>query len=358
MAFQVIPLFLLPYFVLAVDRVTPGVFDHGAQEDRRRQPVPRRTTWWRAFGFILAWPLFVWNFFNWKPLSWWLVIGCVQTFVLIPLIVRRWGKGAYCGWICSLRRARRDAWATRSARRCRTARCWNRLNMVGQAILAFALRCCSPRASSTWTWPQSGSRQRLATFYDTAVLQPLGLRLLSRGRHVPRRHRRRRASTSGSRAASGAASPARSPRSCTSTRASRASASSPRRRSASRCNVCTSVCHQGIDVMSFANKGLPMEDPECVRCSACVQSCPTGTLQLRPLRRRRRAHLRHARRLAGADGRRRRRQDAPARDGVALALRYDCIVLILYVKALHVIFMVTWFAGLFYLPRAVRAITR
>ena len=45
------------------------------------------------------------------------------------------------------------------------------------------------------------------------------------------------------------------------------------------CNVCTSVCHQGIDVMNFANKGLPMEDPECVRCSACVQMCPTGVLQ-------------------------------------------------------------------------------
>ena len=44
------------------------------------------------------------------------------------------------------------------------------------------------------------------------------------------------------------------------------------------CNVCTSVCHQGIDIMNFANKGLPMEDPECVRCSACVQSCPTGVL--------------------------------------------------------------------------------
>jgi NosR/NirI family nitrous oxide reductase transcriptional regulator len=44
------------------------------------------------------------------------------------------------------------------------------------------------------------------------------------------------------------------------------------------CNVCTSVCHQGIDIMSFANKGLPMEDPQCVRCSACVQSCPTGVL--------------------------------------------------------------------------------
>src|SRR6266700_839066 len=44
------------------------------------------------------------------------------------------------------------------------------------------------------------------------------------------------------------------------------------------CNVCTSVCHQGIDVMNFANKGIPMADPECVRCSACVQSCPTGVL--------------------------------------------------------------------------------
>ena len=44
------------------------------------------------------------------------------------------------------------------------------------------------------------------------------------------------------------------------------------------CNVCTSVCHQGIDVMNFANKGMPMEDPGCVRCSACVQSCPTGVL--------------------------------------------------------------------------------
>src|SRR2546423_8507771 len=44
------------------------------------------------------------------------------------------------------------------------------------------------------------------------------------------------------------------------------------------CNVCTSVCHQGIDVMNFANKGMAMQDPECVRCSACVQSCPTGVL--------------------------------------------------------------------------------
>jgi polyferredoxin len=44
------------------------------------------------------------------------------------------------------------------------------------------------------------------------------------------------------------------------------------------CNVCNSVCHQGIDVMSFAARGEPMRDPECVRCSACVHDCPTGVL--------------------------------------------------------------------------------
>ncbi|MEE8524648.1 MAG: 4Fe-4S dicluster domain-containing protein, partial [Thermoanaerobaculia bacterium] len=45
------------------------------------------------------------------------------------------------------------------------------------------------------------------------------------------------------------------------------------------CNACTSICHQGIDIMNFANKGLPMADPQCVRCSACVQACPTGVLE-------------------------------------------------------------------------------
>ncbi len=30
--------------------------------------------------------------------------------------------------------------------------------------------------------------------------------------------------------------------------------------------------------MNFANKGLPMADPQCVRCSACVGACPTGVL--------------------------------------------------------------------------------
>ena len=34
----------------------------------------------------------------------------------------------------------------------------------------------------------------------------------------------------------------------------------------------------GIDVMNYANKGIPMNDVECVRCSACVVSCPLQVL--------------------------------------------------------------------------------
>ena len=44
------------------------------------------------------------------------------------------------------------------------------------------------------------------------------------------------------------------------------------------CQLCTSVCHQGIDIMSFAQQGKLMEDPQCVRCSACITVCPTSVL--------------------------------------------------------------------------------
>ena len=57
--------------------------------------------YWRAYGFILAFPLNVYNVFTDHPLWLWLAISFMQTFVIIPLIIFRWGKGAYCGWICS-----------------------------------------------------------------------------------------------------------------------------------------------------------------------------------------------------------------------------------------------------------------
>ena len=34
----------------------------------------------------------------------------------------------------------------------------------------------------------------------------------------------------------------------------------------------------GIDVMGYASRGVPMNDVECVRCSACVVNCPMQVL--------------------------------------------------------------------------------
>ena len=40
----------------------------------------------------------------------------------------------------------------------------------------------------------------------------------------------------------------------------------------------------GIDVMAFASKGIPMNDVECVRCSACVIECPMDVLAFAKLK--------------------------------------------------------------------------
>jgi NosR/NirI family nitrous oxide reductase transcriptional regulator len=274
MAFQVIPLFLLPYFVLPW-MGNAGLFDHGILKPVGDNLFPDHS-WWRSFGLVLAWPLFVWNFFNWKPLTWWLIIGGIQTFVLIPLIVRRWGKGAYCGWICSCG-ALAETVGDTQRQKMPHGPIWNRLNMVGQVILAICFALFAMRIV-TWTWPNAHLSQSLAKVYDTAFyshsiydyyhvvdmflagIVGVGLYFWFSGRvwcrfacplaalmHIYARFTRFRIFADKKKCIS--------------------------------CNVCTSVCHQGIDIMSFANKGMPMEDPECVRCSACVQSCPTGTLQ-------------------------------------------------------------------------------
>lgn len=272
-AIQILPLFLLPYVVLPW-MGHAGVFDHGVMKTVADHLFPDQS-WWRAFGLVLAWPLFVWNVFSHEPLGAWLVIGLVQTFVIIPLIVRRWGKGAYCGFICScgaLAETLGDAHRHKMPHGPR----WNRLNLVGQAILAFCFALFAARVVS-WSWPRSGVGRALGRFYDTmfynqaiydyyhvvdlflAGIVGVGLYFWFSGRvwcrfacplaalmHIYARFSRFRIFADKKRCIS--------------------------------CNVCTSVCHQGIDVMGFANKGLPMEDPQCVRCSACVQSCPTGVL--------------------------------------------------------------------------------
>lgn len=283
-AIQILPLFLLPY-VLLPWAGNNGWFDASAGRWLADHLFPAADyghgrEYWRASGFILAWPLFIWNVFTERPLTLWLAISVLQTFVLIPWIIRRWGKGAYCGWICSCG-ALAETLGDRHRAKMPHGPFWNRLNMLGQAILAAAGLLVFARLFS-WAFPGSALGSWLRSFYYgllsgwtlfgipanyykvvdifLAGILGVGLYFWFSGRmwcrfacplaalmHIYTRFSRFRIFAEKEKCIS--------------------------------CNVCTTVCHQGIDVMSFANKGLPMEDPECVRCSACVQSCPTGVLR-------------------------------------------------------------------------------
>ena len=278
MVVQVVPLFLLPYFVLPT-LGAHGAFDHGVGKTVADALFPVCSydygrEYWRAFGIILAWPLFFWNVMNSQPLTAWLVVSCVQTFVVIPIIVWRWGKGAYCGWICSCG-ALAETLGDGQRQKMPHGKAYNRLNLVGQVILLWATLLSIARVAS---WTSHGTIGKLgarfvdATFYAhawydyyhlvdifLAGVVGVGCYFWLSGR-VWCRFACPLAALMHVYARLGQFRIFADKKKCIS------------------CNVCTSVCHQGIDVMSFANKGEPMADPECVRCSACVQSCPTGVL--------------------------------------------------------------------------------
>ena len=267
MAFQVFPLFLVPEVILPqlqyrgllpralADALFPVVsYGHGRE-------------FWRAYGFILAWPLDVYNLFTHQPLWWWIAIGFVQTCVLIPLGIYFFGKGFYCGWICSCG-ALAETLGDTHRHKMPHGPGWNRANLAGQIVLAAALVLLIVRVAG-WALPAGN--------WADAVFEPLkerykwtvdvflggvvgyGVYFWYSGRawcrflcplaalmHIYARFSR--------------------------------FAIVPDKKKCISCGACTSICHQGIDVMSFANQGMPMRDPECVRCSACVHACPTGVL--------------------------------------------------------------------------------
>lgn len=272
MAFQCLPLFLLPEIILPYAGHL-GWFDEGWLKQTADGLFPAASydangrEYWRAYGFILAWPLFVWNVFTSAPLWAWLVIGLLQTFVVIPLLVWRWGKGAYCGWICSCG-ALAETMGDRQREKMPHGPGWNALNMLGQVLLWIALGMLILRVIG---WASGGALGDLnglllvqgwkpvVDFFLAGALG-LGLYFWLSGRmwcrfacplaalmHIYARFSRFRIV--------------------------------PETEKCISCNACTAVCHQGIDVMNFANKGQHMADPQCVRCSACVQTCPTGVLQ-------------------------------------------------------------------------------
>ncbi len=276
---QCIPLFILPELILPwMGR--NGLFEPGHPLhwladhlfESYDGALGHERAYWRAYGFILAFPLNVYNVFTDHPMWLWLGICFLQTFVIIPLIIFRWGKGAYCGWICSCG-ALAETMGDTQREKMPHGPFWNRVNMVGQAALLFAFLILGLRIAGwamgegSWAthWYQKLFEGIPFLNYSWSVdifmggILGVGLYFWFSGRvwcrfacplaalmHIYTRFSRYRIF--------------------------------PEKSKCISCNVCTSVCHQGIDVMNFANKGLPMEDPECVRCSACVQQCPTGVL--------------------------------------------------------------------------------
>lgn len=291
---QWIPLFILPELIFpwigANGAFTSGgvgqwfgeaFLSNGIVDGEQSPP----NQYWRAYGFILAWPLFFFNWFSDAPIWGWLILGAIQTFVIIPWMVMKWGKGAYCGWVCScgaLAETMGDAHRHKMPHGPKV----NKLNMIGQVFLWFAAILMVLRIVG-WILPDGADGQPnvIAASYhfllsgwpfgkegglfffnykylvDLIFAGVLGLSFyfhfsgrvwcrfacpLAALMHIYSRFGKFRIFADKKKCIS--------------------------------CNVCTSVCHQGIDIMNFANKGKPMEDPQCVRCSACVQGCPTGVL--------------------------------------------------------------------------------
>jgi NosR/NirI family nitrous oxide reductase transcriptional regulator len=275
MAVQVLPLFLIPEVIL------PQLAYHGLLPSGLANALFPTASYghgrefWRAYGLILAWPLNVYNLFTDQPLGWWIGISVVQTCVLIPLGIYFFGKGVYCGWICSCGALAETLGDTHRHKMPHGPR-WNRLNLAGQVVLGVAIALMLMRIAG-WTLPAGNwidghfdalFKERYKWMVDVFLAGVVGYGVyfwysgrfwcrffcpLAALMHVY-------------------------------ARLSRFAIVADKKKCIS-CNVCTTSCHQGIDVMSFANKGVPMRDPQCVRCSACVQSCPTGVLTFGQVRR-------------------------------------------------------------------------
>jgi polyferredoxin len=188
----------------------------------------------------------------------------MQTFIIIPWLNYRWGKGAYCGWICScgaLAETLGDEYRTKAPHG-PVAKKWDN---AGQVVLWFAAVTSILILVNTWFKfyiPGSKTVQYLYAIIVDIILAGVlgvGVYFFMSGRiwcrvfcplaalmHIYTRFTRYRIFSNKKRCIS--------------------------------CNICTKVCHMGIDVMGYANKGIPMNDVECVRCSACVVNCPMQVL--------------------------------------------------------------------------------
>ena len=266
---QALPLFIMPEFVFPyLDKI--GAL--GASDGFMHTQVFPGESYWRSYGFILAWPLFISNLYSSSVTTFWLVFSFVQTFIFIPFIVYRWGKGAYCGWICScgaLAETLGDEYRTLALHGPK-AKKWE--NFGQWALLAAFVVTGLKLLSALYDFnipiineKVSYAADFLHIFYYLGIdvifagVLGVGVYFFLSGRvwcrfgcplaawmHIVNRFSRYRIFSEKKKCIS--------------------------------CNICTKVCHMGIDVMNYANKGIPMNDVECVRCSACIVNCPTQVL--------------------------------------------------------------------------------
>ncbi|MBU2492872.1 MAG: NAD(P)-binding domain-containing protein [Bacteroidetes bacterium] len=266
---QALPLFILPEIIL------PWLGSLGALGTENgfifTQVFPKES-YWRAYGFILAWPLNFSNLYNGSITSFWLLFSLFQTFLFIPFIVYRWGKGAYCGWICScgaMAETLGDEYRTLAphgpkAKKWENFGQWALLAafiITGLKLISILYNIEIPVINEKI----SHASDFLHKFYYLGIdvifagVLGVGVYFFLSGRvwcrfgcplaalmHIYSRFSRYRIFSEKKKCIS--------------------------------CNICTKVCHMGIDVMNYANKGIPMNDVECVRCSACVVNCPTQVL--------------------------------------------------------------------------------
>ncbi|MEE9450579.1 MAG: NAD(P)-binding domain-containing protein [Ignavibacteriaceae bacterium] len=266
---QALPLFILPEFVFpALGKA--GLL--GGSEGFIISQIFPKESYWRSYGFILAWPLNFNNLYNSNITTFWLLFSLFQTFVFIPLIVYKWGKGAYCGWICScgaLAETLGDEYRTLAPHGAR-AKKWE--NFGQWALLVAFVITAVKLISVLYNFEVPIINQKVGEmtevihkFYYIGIdvifagVLGVGVYFFLSGRvwcrfgcplaalmHIYNRFSKYRIFSEKKKCIS--------------------------------CNICTKVCHMGIDVMNFANKGIPMNDVECVRCSACVVNCPTQVL--------------------------------------------------------------------------------
>ncbi|MCW7482369.1 NAD(P)-binding domain-containing protein [Leptospira kanakyensis] len=266
---QIFFLFLLPELILP----TLGDLGYlGSPDGFLRREIFPNDAYWKAYGFILAWPLSMGVLYDGGITNFWLGYGLFFTFGIIPFLVYRYGKGAYCGWICSCG-GLAETLGDEHRQKMPHGKWAYRLEHSGQYILFIAFLLTALKLLGVYgkTFiPELEMGESIADsikwIYDLVVdiglagVVGVGFYFLFSGRiwcrmfcplaslmHIYAKFSRFRIFSEKKKCIS--------------------------------CNICTKNCHQGIDVMGYASRGIPMDSVQCVRCSACVSLCPTDVLE-------------------------------------------------------------------------------